>query len=123
MPTNTQPCVVGRCIPANRPLTFCCYGTGVGSDQLPDSYYETLQLINSWGLKISDQIARVEGADACFDYIEALGAKRDALPYDIDGVVLKCDSREVQETLGFRSRDPRWATAFKYPAQEEVTAP
>jgi len=108
-------------ITASRPLTFCCYGTGVGSDELPDSYYETLQLINSWGLKISDQIARVEGADACFDYIEALGAKRDALPYDIDGVVLKCDSREVQETLGFRSRDPRWATAFKYPAQEEVT--
>ena len=108
-------------ITASRPLTFCCYGTGVGSDELPDSYYETLQLINSWGIKISDQIARVEGADACFDYIEALGAKRDALPYDIDGVVLKCDSREVQETLGFRSRDPRWATAFKYPAQEEVT--
>ena len=108
-------------ITASRPLTFCCYGTGVGSDELPDSYYETLQLINSWGLKISDQIARVEGADACFEYIEALGAKRDALPYDIDGVVLKCDSREVQETLGFRSRDPRWATAFKYPAQEEVT--
>ena len=108
-------------ITASRPLTFCCYGTGVGSDELPDSYYETLQLINSWGLKISDQIALVEGADACFEYIEALGAKRDALPYDIDGVVLKCDSREVQERLGFRSRDPRWATAFKYPAQEEVT--
>ena len=108
-------------ITASRPLTFCCYGTGVGSDELPDSYFETLQLINSWGLKISDQIARVEGADACFEYIESLGAKRDSLPYDIDGVVLKCDSREVQETLGFRSRDPRWATAFKYPAQEEVT--
>ena len=108
-------------ITASRPLTFCCYGTGVGSDELPDSYYETLQLINSWGLKISDQIARVNGADACYEYIESLGAKRDSLPYDIDGVVLKCDSREVQETLGFRSRDPRWATAFKYPAQEEVT--
>ena len=108
-------------ITASRPLTFCCYGTGVGSDELPDSYYETLQLINSWGLKISDQIARVNGADACFEYIESLGAKRDSLPYDIDGVVLKCDSREVQETLGFRSRDPPWATAFKYPAQEEVT--
>lgn len=108
-------------ITATRPLTFCCYGTGVGSDELPDSYFETLQLINSWGLKISDQIARVEGAGACFEYIESLGAKRDSLPYDIDGVVLKCDSREVQETLGFRSRDPRWATAFKYPAQEEVT--
>ena len=108
-------------ITASRPLTFCCYGTGVGSDELPDSYYETLQLINSWGIKISDQIARVDGADACFEYIESLGAKRDGLPYDIDGVVLKCDSREVQETLGFRSRDPRWATAYKYPAQEEVT--
>jgi DNA ligase (NAD+) len=108
-------------ITASRPLTFCCYGTGVGSDELPDSYFETLQLINSWGLKISDQISRVCGAEACFEYIESLGAKRDSLPYDIDGVVLKCDSREVQETLGFRSRDPRWATAFKYPAQEEVT--
>lgn len=108
-------------ITASRPLTFCCYGTGVGSDELPDSYFETLQLINSWGLKISDQISRVGGAEACFEYIESLGAKRDSLPYDIDGVVLKCDSRDVQETLGFRSRDPRWATAFKYPAQEEVT--
>lgn len=108
-------------ITARRPLTFCCYGTGIGGDELPDSYYESLTLINSWGIKISDEIRLVNGIDACNEYIHDLGLKRDSLSYDIDGVVLKIDSREAQETLGFRSRDPRWATAFKYPAQEEVT--
>ena len=108
-------------ITASRPLTFCCYGTGVVSDDLPDSYFETLNLINSWGLKISSEIAQVTGVDACNDYIAGLGAKRDSLPFDIDGVVLKLDSRDAQEQLGFRARDPRWATAYKYPAQEEIT--
>lgn len=108
-------------ITASRPLTFCCYGTGVVSDDLPDSYFETLKLINSWGLKISSEISQVTGIEACNDYIAGLGAKRDSLPFDIDGVVLKLDSREAQEQLGFRARDPRWATAYKYPAQEEIT--
>ena len=108
-------------ITATRPLTFCCYGTGIGSDALPDSYYESLALINGWGIKISDEIRLVNSIDLCNDYITYLGCKRDSLSYDIDGVVLKVDSRQSQEILGFRSRDPRWATAFKYPAQEEVT--
>lgn len=108
-------------ITAKRPLEFCCYGTGAVSHQLPDSYYATLQLIRSWGIRISEQLRCVEGLDAALEYIDQLGQKRDRLAYDIDGVVLKLDSREQQQELGFRSRDPRWATAFKFPAQEEST--
>lgn len=108
-------------ITAQRPLAFCCYGTGAVSTELPDSYYETLQLIRSWGIRISEQLKCVEGLSGALDYIDQLGAKRDQLAYDIDGVVLKIDSREQQQDLGFRARDPRWATAFKFPAQEEST--
>lgn len=108
-------------ITAKRPLEFCCYGTGIVSDDLPDSYYETLQLIKSWGIRISDQLRACDGLEAAQHYIEQLGQKRDSLPYDIDGVVLKIDSREQQSDLGFRARDPRWATAYKFPAQEEIT--
>ncbi len=108
-------------ITAQRPLEFCCYGTGVVSDDLPESYFETLQLIRSWGIRISDQLQLCEGLDETQQYIESVGQKRDSLPYDIDGVVLKLDSREYQAELGFRARDPRWATAYKFPAQEEIT--
>ena len=108
-------------ITAKRPLQFCCYGTGVVSDDLPDSYFETLHLIRSWGIRISEQLQRCDGLAEAQQYIESLGAKRDSLPYDIDGVVLKLDSREQQQELGFRARDPRWATAYKFPAQEEIT--
>ena len=108
-------------ITAQRPLEFCCYGTGVVSDELPESYFETLQLIRSWGIRISDQLQLCHGLEATQQYIESLGQQRDSLPYDIDGVVLKLDSREYQAELGFRARDPRWATAYKFPAQEEIT--
>lgn len=108
-------------ITAQRPLEFCCYGTGVVSASLPDSYFETMHLIKSWGIRISEQLTACEGLQAAQTYIEALGSKRDSLPYDIDGVVLKLDSREQQADLGFRARDPRWATAYKFPAQEEMT--
>lgn len=108
-------------ITARRPLTFCCYGTGISSEPLPDSYLEMLRRLQSWGIRISDQLQRVSGVQGCIDYIESLGERRARLPYDIDGVVLKLDSRAQQEALGFRSRDPRWATAYKFPAQEQVT--
>lgn len=108
-------------ITAQRPLEFCCYGTGVVSDELPESYFETLQLIRSWGIRISDQLQLCHGLESTQQYIESLGQQRDSLPYDIDGVVLKLDSREYQAELGFRARDPRWATAYKFPAQEEIT--
>lgn len=108
-------------VTAQRPLEFCCYGTGVVSSELPDSYHETLQLIKSWGIRISDQLECCQGLEQTQEYIKSLGAKRDALPYDIDGVVLKLDSRDQQQELGFRARDPRWATAYKFPAQEEIT--
>ena len=108
-------------VTAQRPLEFCCYGTGVVSGELPDSYHQMLQLIRSWGIRISDQLEQCMGLEQTQRYIEALGTKRDSLPYDIDGVVLKIDSREQQQELGFRARDPRWATAYKFPAQEEIT--
>ncbi len=108
-------------ITASRPLEFCCYGLGTSSGELPDSYIETQRRLSSWGVKISPELEQLDGLDACLDYISRLGARRDSLPYDIDGVVLKIDSRDQQSVLGFRSRDPRWATAYKFPAQEQST--
>jgi DNA ligase (NAD+) len=109
-------------ITANRPLALYCYGIGevVGID-LPESHSKTMQLLQQWGCRISPELKVIEGVDAVFDYIKMLGEKRSSLSYDIDGVVFKVDSVELQQRLGFVARAPRWAIAYKFPAQEEMT--
>jgi DNA ligase (NAD+) len=80
-----------------------------------------MKLFASWGCKVSPEMQRLNTVDACFEYIQALGDRRDSLAYDIDGVVFKVDDTQLQERLGFVSRAPRWAVAYKFPAQEEMT--
>lgn len=109
-------------VTAERPLTLCCYGIGAcdGWD-LPNSHYERLMLLRTWGLRISSECKRVQGLQACLAYYAELGHKRSSLAYEIDGVVYKIDNIVYQKTLGFVSRAPRFACAHKFPAHEEMT--
>ncbi|MDC9729334.1 MAG: NAD-dependent DNA ligase LigA [Methyloprofundus sp.] len=107
-------------ITATRPLAFYSYGIGIiEQGELADSHYQRLQQLKSWGLPLSDEIQLREGAKGCLEYYETLLEKRTNLPYEIDGIVFKVDSITLQEELGFVARAPRWATAHKFPAQEE----
>ncbi|CRI63540.1 DNA ligase (Polydeoxyribonucleotide synthase (NAD+)) [Thiocapsa sp. KS1] len=108
-------------ITAARPLRFCCYGWGEISIDPDASQYAMLQRLAGWGIPISKELQRVEGADGCRAYFEDLGRRRDALPYEIDGVVFKVDRIADQVGLGSTSHHPRWAIARKFPAQEELT--
>jgi DNA ligase (NAD+) len=109
-------------ITAERPLTLFCYGFGaVEGGTLVDTQSGSLALLKGWGLRISPELKILEGVDACIDYHRAIAERRDTLDYDIDGVVFKIDSLADQEELGFVARAPRWAVAYKFPAQEELT--
>lgn len=109
-------------ITAERPLTMYCYSIGVVERAtLPDTHSAILEKLKDWGLRVSPEIRVVKGMQGCLNYYNAIGARRDDLPYDIDGVVYKVDSLAQQQELGFVSRAPRWATAHKFPAQEEMT--
>lgn len=107
-------------VTAKRPLAFYAYGA-VATGDMPDSHFEVLQFLRAWGFPVNPEVRQVEDAQGCISYYGDLAAKRGTLPYDIDGVVFKVESRDQQETLGFVSRAPRWAIAQKFPAQEEVT--
>lgn len=109
-------------ITAKRPLTFYCYGIGVlEGGELPASHYERLMQFKNWGLPVSDKIKLCQGTQQVMDFYHNIEIQRPTLGFDIDGVVVKVDSLELQETLGFVARAPRWATAFKFPAQEQMT--
>ncbi|SDD83243.1 DNA ligase (NAD+) [Variovorax sp. CF079] len=113
-------------IAASRPLSFFAYGLGeVSSPEQggPDcaTQFDWLQQFHAWGFPIGAQTQRARGAIELIAFHETIARQRDALPYDIDGVVYKVDSLELQRRLGFVSREPRWAVAHKYPAQEQLT--
>ncbi len=109
-------------ITASRPLELGVYGVALRGDKSPFNYHsENLNALAKWGFRVSPELRTVKGADGCLDYYEYLLNKRDALPYDIDGIVFKVDSIDLQRKLGFVSRAPRWAVAHKFPAQEEMT--
>lgn len=111
-------------VTATRPLAFYAYamGTVQPARQLDDdSHYQRLQQLRQWGLPVSPETKRLTSSQACFDYYDDILARRDELPYEIDGVVFKLDNIDQQEELGFVSRAPRWAIAFKFPAQEKMT--
>ncbi len=107
---------------AQRPLDIFCYAVGqVEGGTVPDTHYAILQQFRAWGLRVCPDIRIVQGAQGCLDYFREIGARRNSLPYDIDGVVYKVNSIATQQELGFISRAPRWAIAHKFPAQEEIT--
>ncbi|MFA7542509.1 MAG: NAD-dependent DNA ligase LigA [Lysobacterales bacterium] len=109
-------------VSASRPLAFYAYGVGVvRAGELPERHSQTLLKLREWGLPICPEVAVANGLDGVIAYYRHIGGKRDALPYDIDGVVFKVDRYRQQETLGFVARAPRWALAQKFPAQEEMT--
>ena len=108
-------------ITASRPLQLCSYGIGQVQGELPDSHIGILQALKGWGLPISPELKLAKGVQACLAYYRAIGDKRDALPYEIDGVVFKVNNLAYQRELGFRAREPRWAIAHKFPALEELT--
>lgn len=109
-------------ITAKRPLTFFCYGVGLlEGGELPRSHYDRLQQLKAWGLPVSDRVRVCTGSDDVLAFYRQVEADRPSLGFDIDGVVVKIDSLDIQETLGFVARAPRWATAFKFPAQEQIT--
>lgn len=111
-------------ITASRPLAFYAYSMGLVKapvEPLPNSHYARLQTLAEWGLPICRDTQKVTNIDACLGYFTDLGARRDALSYDIDGIVFKVDDIELQQKLGFVAKAPRWAIAHKFPAQEEMT--
>jgi DNA ligase (NAD+) len=109
-------------ITASRPLTFCSYAIGwLEGGELPPSHYERMQYLKSIGFPISAYIERVEGVQGCIDYYRKILAQRDSLPFEIDGVVFKLDDVGQQQQAGFVSKAPRWAIAYKFPAQEVMT--
>lgn len=109
-------------ITAKRPLTFFCYGVGLLEDgELPASHMARLQQFKAWGLPVSDRIRLCSTPEEVLAFYHQVEADRPTLGFDIDGVVIKVDSLALQETLGFVARAPRWAVAFKFPAQEQMT--
>ena len=113
-------------ITAQRQLAFFAYGLG---DITPAAqggpafatHYAMLQQLKEWGFPVAEQVSLAHGAEELVAFHNRIGAARDSLPYDIDGVVYKVNSLALQRTLGFVTREPRWAVAHKYPAQEMVT--
>ena len=113
-------------IAAQRPLSFFAYGLGEVSGWplavVPfQRHYDLLQALKAWGFPVAAQTQCVRGAGGLIDFHAQIAQVRDKLPYDIDGVVYKVNDLGLQEKLGFVTREPRWAVAHKYPAQEELT--
>ena len=113
-------------IAAQRPLSFFAYGLG---DITPaesggpafETHFELLQALKKWGFPVADHTTRARAAPELIAYHQRMGQARDGLPFDIDGVVYKVNSLALQKQLGFVTREPRWAVAHKYPAQEQLT--
>ena len=109
-------------IAASRPLSFFAYGLGeVRGWTIPATHAGVLDALSAFGLPVCDVRAVVSGAQALADFHSAVSERRASLPFDIDGVVYKVNRRDLQKQLGFVSREPRWAVAHKYPAEEAVT--
>ena len=109
-------------VTAGRPLTMYCYSIGwVEGDWQPQAHTEALSRIRSWGLRTNPDVAEVHDLAGCTRYTDELLARREQLGYDIDGAVVKVDSLAQQQRIGAVTRKPRWAIAFKYPAEEATT--
>jgi DNA ligase (NAD+) len=109
-------------ITARRPLKIFCYGAGRWQGGPPESHLESLQQLADMGLRVNqEETVRVSGADGVLKHYRALLARRDTLPFEIDGMVVKVNDFDLQQELGALSRTPRWAVAFKFPPRQEET--
>ncbi len=109
-------------ITSKRPLVLNAYGIGIAEGvDLPNTHYERLQWLKSIGIPVNPEIRLCNGTDEVLDFYRDIQNKRSSLGYDIDGTVLKINDIALQEKLGFISKAPRWAIAYKFPAQEELT--
>lgn len=109
-------------ITASRQLKMCAYGIGhTSKGHISDSHFNSLKMLNNWGFHISPELKKTNQISECFKYCEDLGNRRSSLGYEIDGAVIKVNDFALQSKLGFVSRSPRWAIAYKFPAQEELT--
>ena len=107
---------------ARRPLSFFAYGLGeVRGWKLPVTHSAVLDALGKMGVPVSNERAVVYGAQGLVEFHHRIAAKRDNLPFDIDGVVYKVNSLALQEQIGFVTREPRWAVAHKFPAEEQMT--
>lgn len=128
-PRNAAAGAVRQLDPAiarQRPLSFFAYGWGEvtppeeGGPEFR-THYEALLTLRSWGFPVNARTQLAQGPEELVAFHQSVGRERDALPFDIDGVVYKVNSFALQKQLGFVSREPRWAVAHKYPAQEQLT--
>ncbi|MDI1243931.1 MAG: NAD-dependent DNA ligase LigA [Rhodoferax sp.] len=113
-------------IAAQRPLSFYAYGLGAvtppeAGGPVWQSHFEMMQALKRWGFPVSELVKQAQGAPELVAYYAAIGQQRDGLGFDIDGVVYKVNSLALQRQLGFVTREPRWAVAHKFPAQEMLT--
>ncbi|WP_372762905.1 NAD-dependent DNA ligase LigA [Pseudoalteromonas sp.] len=109
-------------VTAKRPLMFYAYSTGlVANGSIPEDHFQQLAKLTDWGLPLCPETKLVEGPKAALAYYNDILTRRGELKYEIDGVVIKVNNKALQERLGFVARAPRWAIAYKFPAQEEIT--
>ncbi|MBI1425600.1 MAG: NAD-dependent DNA ligase LigA [Gammaproteobacteria bacterium] len=109
-------------ITATRPLSFFPWGLGeVDDGKVPERYSAVAKKLREWGFPVTQLFRIVRGVEGCLAYYAEIAARRDALPFEIDGVVYKVDALADRERLGFTARAPRWALAHKFPAREETT--
>jgi DNA ligase (NAD+) len=108
-------------IAAQRPLSFFAYAIAQGLPEAVSTHQQTLAQLAAWGFPVSSHARLCSGADELVAFHHDMAQLRDALPFDIDGVVYKLNALSQQALLGFVSREPRWAVAHKYPAQEQLT--
>ena len=109
-------------ITSKRPLVLNAYGIGIAEGvELPNTHYDRLQWLKSIGIPVNPEIRLCNGTNEVLDFYRDIQNKRSSLGYDIDGTVLKINDIALQNELGFISKAPRWAIAYKFPAQEELT--
>ncbi|HEX7891213.1 MAG TPA: NAD-dependent DNA ligase LigA [Ramlibacter sp.] len=109
-------------IARQRPLSFFAYGWGeIVDGPAFATHHDVLMALKAWGLPVSERVTVARGADDLIAYHQLVGRERDGLPFDIDGVVYKVNGLALQRQLGFVTREPRWAVAHKFPAQEQMT--
>jgi DNA ligase (NAD+) len=108
-------------ITAERPLEIYCYGIGDVRRRTFKSHWEILQTLSKWGLRINPNIQRCKDIEEAITYYHDVNEKREKLPYEIDGIVIKVNQLDLQARLGEISRSPRWAMAFKFQPKQETT--